>query len=286
MPGLGVIYLSSPQSLFVIAPPGYGKTGYRLNTERNISSSKSPNLVIAVDYGIEVDEARVLNQADCLALIKRKIVEALYQQLLPEKAADIQRWLEREVGADSPSFGDWIVRAVRLVRSSGFQNIHFMFDGLDNLEQNFAKAKGFLAHLIANPAILHISGFACKFFLPDDDAKTMQHFIITQLGARRADFLIYRLVRWEKPQLMKFLNRRLDHFTIKERAPSQPPSRHQDLFDAKVASTIEERLCTAAQGSPRRLIELLECMVDQHCATCLHASDHIPQAKVNACLRS
>lgn len=279
MPGFGPRQLSAPQSLFVLAPPGYGKTGYRLVTERIIKSSE---LILSIDLGIVMEEAGVLAGDNTLALIKRKVVETLRQQF-PQKDVEIQGVLEKKVGTQPLSFGKWIERVVELVRSYGFQQAHFMFDGVDNLEQNFAKE--FLTHLIGSPALLRIPGFAFKFFLPDDDAKTMQHFIITQLGARRADFPIYRLVRWEKPQLMKFLNRRLDHFTIKERAPSQPPSRLQDLFDAKVASTIEERLCTAAQGSPRRLIELLECMVDQHCATCLHASDHIPQAVVDACLR-
>jgi len=140
---------------------------------------------------------------------------------------------------------------VGVLRAIGYQTCFVLIDRIDELFEtapDWEAGAVMLAPLIANLALNQISGLACKYFIPTE--------IIEILRARRLlreDRISCSKLSWGGPQgrdlLSKLLRNRLSVFS-KDQLPSLAAIAAPDLRD------IDDILVTAAQESPRRLLNL------------------------------
>lgn len=157
------------------------------------------------------------------------------------------------VGAASPYSleGQPVLRSLKIITqisaALGRRVCYVVIDGVDELYETVADwdaGVSLLAPLIGNIQLLEIPGLAFKCFVPTEIVKTLR-----ARGLLREDRIATIELSWTPLLLRELLRSRLEVFSdgaVQSLAMVATP----DLAD------IDEQLCAAAGGSPRRLLNL------------------------------
>ncbi len=148
----------------------------------------------------------------------------------------------------------------QLAAAVGHPRCYLIVDGVDELcatSADWAAGADLLAPLLGNVRLLEVSGLAVKCFVPTEIVN-----VLRERGQLREDRITTVALSWSAPLLRELLRSRLAVFSdgaIQSLAQRAAP----DLAD------IDEQLCLAADGSPRRLLNLGDTLV----RVCARTSD-------------
>lgn len=166
---------------------------------------------------------------------------------------------------------------IELVRLAGFASLYVLIDRTDEDQQTAHHPEVVitrLAPLISDLPVIEHDGYAFKFFLPDVLQTLFVAHKIGRVGERPPSYPL----SWRASDLQTMLARRLQSY-------SQLPGRisraarvysFQDLCVA--GPDADALLVRAADGSPRRMIQLARELVEQHCAQIDDAETKITHA--------
>jgi hypothetical protein len=288
----------NPQSLILFAPQGHGKTSHRLEVARIASERRdAPALVVTLnDLSLLVhDGIDHVSLNTYVSIIRRLTLEALDSYLLatPLRQTKLQldpdlfarycallrlyaplRLLDKQVPSTIDVFTsafervmlgakEWLQEIAYLARCAGCASVYVLLDGVDELQETRSspdRACKLLQPLLDAPGLLQGSGFAFKFFLPQELEEP-----IRRLGIGRLDRIPVRSLTWTPAQLLHMLSQRLNSYSlISATAPIGRINRFQDLCETS-GIDIDSYLVEAAFCSPRRLLDLTRQIVEHHC---------------------
>lgn len=281
------------RSSILHAPRGAGKSSTRRMFEAHCRAHPDrlrPILVSLTDWMPVAERASLssIGARDLLAEIMRRFLVALSEaqgvapaaDSLPPHAAGHLRWightyagylspekrdsleqrgLIRPPTPEDPDRGryslvdrpvlDCLGVLATISRSAGFSICYVVIDGVDELCQTTADwsvGADLIAPLLSNIRMLEVPGIAFKCFVPSE--------IIAVLRARsqlREDRIATFEMTWSLEDLHKLLESRLIVYS-NGRYQSLAMLAKPDFAD------VDSELCRAAQGSPRRLLNLCE----------------------------
>jgi hypothetical protein len=150
----------------------------------------------------------------------------------------------------------------RLVRAAGFASIYFLIDGIDetaHTRRDPLRAATLLSPLLDAPGVLQECGFAFKFFLPSDLEPVMREHNIGRL-----DRIPVFVLSWNEAELLRMLHLRIEAYSRDADHTQSVVRTFQDLCEPDLTA-VDQSLTRAAQGSPRRMIDLAREIVSLHC---------------------
>ncbi len=285
-----------PESLILFAPQGHGKSSHRLQIGQIAGRRKAAPLVVtftSFDLLFEHNQAHDTSER-YLALIQEATLEQLMDELQRSKrdvsalAPELQSQLQALLLAAAPltayqhqiyetpllaplianlrtrrfSLKAGLQLLSTLVRAAGFASVYFLIDGIDETaytRRDPLRAATLLSPLLDAPGVLQECGFAFKFFLPADLEPVMR-----EQNIGRLDRIPVFILAWSDAELLRMLHLRLEAYS-RDSAHTQSVVRtFQDLCEPELA-TVDHQLVQAAQGSPRRMIDLAREIVSLHC---------------------
>ncbi len=297
--------LKQPISQIVYGADGYGKTAVCLMLKTTLQD-KGDCLVIYFDH-FEYFSNNEVNLDTWLGYIQRELLHMLLEEMRRSESRKSQflrscqaksrahfwaacRWSRiqqdlielpenhREVlsnyhNLDSISKFDILSQ---IAHNSGFQKIYMFLDGLNNYIKGYNDGLTLISPLLARLDPLQQRGFAVKFFLP----QSMNEGIDVPDGLRTYE------LQWEPEQLRQMLANRLQNRSN----PFRPNTRLETVqcfADLCVPGLVDVdgRLIQAANGSPRRLMQLACAILEHHCQHDWSA-DRISAATIEAVLEA
>lgn len=306
---------SKPESLILFAPQGYGKSSHRLQIAQLASRRKQAPLVVTfTSFDLLFDNDRADDSSErYLALIQEATLEGLMDELQHSKrdasalAENTRLQLHALLIVAAPALAyqnqiyetpplEPIVQSLRarrfslkaglqllsgLVRAAGFASVYFLIDGIDetpHTRRDPLRAARLLSPLLDAPGALQECGFAFKFFLPANLEPVMREQHIGRL-----DRLPVFVLAWSDAELLRMLHLRIEAYS-RDSAHTQSVVRSfQDLCEPEL-STVDQALVRAAQGSPRRMIDLAREIVSLHCQQAATADSLISRQVVQRVL--
>lgn len=253
------------QSVALFADPGGGKTSCRRILKSFLESEYPTHLVVEyTNFSALVRETRKISVEDHIQAILRQISVPLGIRA---------RFL-------SPLGGTWQEQVKRFpenAQTRGYAAIHVLVDNVDGYAETQANpriAELLIRHLVANFDLLDTAGLRFTFFLP----LSLKERLLGCGGFTTGRLRIVDM-EWTRDLLSEVLRERL-------KAASSPcPRSRVDSLKAFTSEQIEEGffgvllenlLLSKAQGSPRRLILLVN-MLFQHRAQVWYESGKSPE---------
>ncbi len=150
-----------------------------------------------------------------------------------------------------------------IAKEIDIKTIYIFIDRIDEYCEihDIHKAARMIRPLVETLPLLEMDGFAFKFFLPLEHRSEL-------LQNLRSDRLnIYDSFVWEDSGLKEMLNRRLEGYLDNETVNKNGCQHLLGLFDAEDGfdeTTLLNQMIQYADKSPRRLIWLAKCILDEH----------------------
>jgi hypothetical protein len=290
----------SPESLLLFAPQGHGKTTHRIEVGRIAGERRDhPALIVHfTDFDVlHTEQQRSPHLNPYLPLLRQATLTSLddfvrrsaeRERLLQSDQAALTRFrallamfaplraIERGITRDHPAVATlvnafemtpmgmrpWLTELAQLVQAVGCRSVYVLIDGVDELDATRAEpemALRLLRPLLDAPGILQEGGFAFKFFLPESIEGLLRQHDIGRLDR----IPIYKL-RWTEGELRAMLSRRLVSYSLLNETNHIVAV--QTLGDlCENGFDIDSALIDAAQTSPRRLLDLAQRLIEQHC---------------------
>lgn len=299
-----------PHNTILHAPRGAGKSSSRRMFEqycKNHADTLRPLVVDLTDWRPIVDQAESIAKLRLEHYIQR----LLAQVLLALAEDQLHAWVRRPDDLDMMGYLNWLClacaqdlvpkqrRTLRMrgwvvqhdleslsdydllrlpptqtltilsdvLRSIGYNICYILIDRVDELNETIADWEAgaqLLKPLIGNLRLIEIPGLAFKYFVPSE----IVH-VLRQIGSLRDDRIFCFELRWSGQEgqhlLRELLQNRLKHFSD-GKVKSLAQLAILDFRD------IDEELIAAAQGSPRRLLNLGE-LLFQICASSANPDD-------------
>ncbi len=153
---------------------------------------------------------------------------------------------------------------LELARLGGFVSLYILLDRTDEDQWTIHNPDMVLARLrplISDLPVIEHPGYAFKFFLPDVLESLFAEHRVGRVGERPPGYLL----RWREHDLLAILARRLQAYSQPAGRVTRAAlvNRFQDLCEP--GGDADAQLARAAQGSPRRMIQLARELVEQHC---------------------
>ncbi len=307
----------NPESLILFAPQGYGKSSHRLQIAQIASRRKVSPLVVAfTSFDLLFENAHVLDTSErYLALIQEATLAQLMHEIQSSKRdvvplaghPDLQSQLYAlllvavpmvayQYGIyETPLLAPLVqhVRAKRfslkeglqvlstLVRAAGFVSVYFLIDGIDETaytRRDPLRAATLLSPLLDAPGVLQECGFAFKFFLPANLEPVMREH---QIG--RLDRIPVYVLTWSETELGRMLQLRLETYSRGSKHTQPVVRTFQDLCEPQ-PTPVDQQLAQAAQGSPRRMIDLAREIITLHCQQAATTDSLIPPRTIQQVL--
>jgi DNA-binding response OmpR family regulator len=292
-----------PHNTILHAPRGAGKSSSRRMFEqycRNRADLLRPLLVELTDWRAIVDRAGSIEQ-----LRLEHYIETLLAQTLAALAADEPHaWRRPPDDPDMAGYLNWLCLACaqdlapkqrrmfhtrgwiveqdlsaldeyhllrlspaqtltvlsELLQAMGYQSCYIVIDRVDEITEivaHWSLGARVLEPIIGNLRLIEIPGLAFKYFIPSEIVD-----VLRELGSLRTDRIRCFELHWSGHEgqtlLRELLQNRLRHFSD-GKIESLASRATLDFRD------IDEQLVAAAQGSPRRLLNLGE-LLFQACA--------------------
>jgi hypothetical protein len=284
------------ESAIIFAGTGHGKTTLRQNIAVPLQLTMPVPLIITLDdFTAVLRSSSVTNVTieDYLAVIRRLILERLaaqfiarpqtlallhndqhaYQDVLaltrhyvplaarslPEPPVETLKLVE----ANELHLGvrSWLNYLNTLVQAAGWERVICMVDCLDELDATLDPEQGLalLTPLLHAPWALHECGMTFVLFLSLALYNVMHERVLGRL-----DRTPHRVLTWDNKQLITVLNRRLEVASRPTGSATTSPSVHSFGELCALGAAVEPAICNAANGSPRRLLQLASQLIDQH----------------------
>jgi hypothetical protein len=299
--------LLGPWNMLLFGEAGCGKTSYCYEIARRADSERYPPPLI-VQFNVNewlmparLDETYLLKHY--LSKLISKTLEELRRSLAPNQTREEhlrnnaawndyqelsgqygvgydllprRRWPER-------GFGESLRMLANVAKAADFDGIYILIDGFEahaNSERRQKAATSMLEQMIS-PIVAVQWGFTFKFFLPKALERSLHARIPYDLQAIR----VYRLGSWSEAQLLALLRERFQSFSrIPELNAPGGVMALQQLCEKNVAN-VDQIIVKAAYGSPRRLIRIVENIIEDHCASISSAETPISFSTIEAVLR-
>lgn len=161
----------------------------------------------------------------------------------------------------------------RIAAAAGRPTCFLVIDGVDELcetSADWSAGADLLAPLIGNVRLLEVPGLAVKCFVPTEIVA-----ILRERGQLRDDRVATVELTWSRALLRELLRSRLAVF-------SDDAVRSLAMIAAPDLADIDDQLCQAAEGSPRRLLRLCDSLVQACARTAADADLLLRQAHVRA----
>lgn len=161
----------------------------------------------------------------------------------------------RATPADSMSGATLWAHALETARLWGFHRVFVLIDGLDALRPDRAYMRGRINPLLRHLPEFGARGVSLKFFLPveldGDESKILPHNGVA-LGSWRTIRL-----EWKPGRLQALIEERY-------RAGGARRNGLSDLVVSSLTGKIDAQLIKEAKGSPRRLVTLVDELIEAH----------------------
>jgi hypothetical protein len=282
-----------PQTAFLMAQQGHGKTASREILAYQCMSGKLRRRALAIHYS---DFSNLLSQVQgnisqitardhveniIRAILKTMVqdVPATYFDLLQDVersllngyvktfADPISQLKMRAILKDDPANLAWeALSTVELLTALAdvfiqlgqapdrtYQSLYILVDRVDETSAGPESAAALLESLVTDKVLLSVPNIAFKFFLPLDVGQRLH-----TLADLRPDRLCTRIIDWNKPALEDVIRQRLIHYSN---------GKIESLGDIAMAAArdrVTDRLIDASGSSPRTLLRLCQELIYTH----------------------
>ncbi|MEK7786350.1 MAG: ATP-binding protein, partial [Chloroflexota bacterium] len=171
----------------------------------------------------------------------------LLRGCLPPDNAEITR---PETGEEA------FLTGLHAARLWGFRQVFVLVDGVDASRRDTEHMVALIEPLLKALAVWQAQGVFFKFFLPFE----LQETIVNRLGAplERLPFSPFEtIMTWSEDALRQLLAQRF-------RSAGSYRTGFDELADARLARQLDDALVQAASGSPRRLLQVVNGLIDAH----------------------
>jgi hypothetical protein len=284
-----------PESIIVFGKPGHGKTSHCLEM---LKSVRPQALGVHLMFGdiAQFERPDAVTADHYLQIIRERTLEALRSELdsSPRRqqkfstAAHALRYLQaaeqlsglRQIDlASDPAVAQtvdtlsrqrirgWLHTLAHVIAAgAGFESVYVLLDGVgaDSLsDREWRQTIAIIKPFLNSVATLRGCGFAFKCFFHDD---LSQRLTTAGINWERIFAKSYSLV-WTQARLQHVLSRRLQscRSRIRENSQRTPVERFADLCEIDSGLQADEELARAAQGSPRRLLQMARSIIEEHC---------------------
>jgi hypothetical protein len=278
------------QSIFVFGGRGMGKTAVCSMLEQALQDEKR-TLTVHLNLWPEQDIHDALNLDVWLEYIAFGLVTRLHRELEqsserrnklrdsdtvalytglcqryaitphPETTAPPDAVAEALAVYDQQSVLNRFDRLQRMVQGAGFTSVCVLIDRLAGANPNWTREQivQLLRPLLENLRDLTVHNFAFKLFLPDTLEEPIRQFDwlseIRTYPLKWDDILLHRMIAMR----MRYIQGAVSPIHASDLA-----RRFADLCVSSEVG-IDEELVAAAQGSPRRLMDLMNTIIETHC---------------------
>lgn len=150
---------------------------------------------------------------------------------------------------------DLLRQAMETARLWGFRRVYALVDGVDALQPRPEYMRARLDPLLRRLPLLGRWGISLKFFLPAELSGEI-NTRLSKYGVAAAD--------WRKIELKWTTDRLQALITNRYRAGGTPRTGLSDLVVPALRNQFDSRLIDEAQGSPRRLVTLVDELIEAH----------------------
>jgi len=152
------------------------------------------------------------------------------------------------------AFGD----GLRTAREWGLTKFLLLIDGVDTKQRSTEQMMTLISPLLHKRIEMESEGIYFKFFLPKELETSLQQYLqSTDKSLHSVAF--FSIIGWDEAGLKNLLKQR---FRV---AASRSGPRYMGLNDLAVSKlNLDEKVIHAAQGSPRRLLQIVDMLIDEH----------------------
>jgi hypothetical protein len=284
-----------PESIIVFGRAGHGKTSHCLEMLKTIRPQALGVHLVFSDIA-QLGQQQTITADTYLQIIRERTLEALRYELDSSRrrrqrfsaAPDALHHLvaaehlsglrpldttgEPAVVQAASALGrqgmrGWLHTLARVIAAgAGFESVYVLLDGVgaDTLsEEQWQQTIAMLEPFLSRVPTLRGSGFAFKCFFHAD---LRQRLTAAGIHWEQIFASSYSL-DWTETRLQHILSRRLQscRSRIRENSQRTPVERFADLCEIDPQLQADEELARAAQGSPRRLLQMARRIIEEHC---------------------